>query len=162
MQNAPALALYEPDIPQNLGAVMRLSACFGMPLHIIEPCGFPLDDKRIKRAGMDYIAHVDWHRHVSWSAFYDWTRAEQKRLLLLTTKASEDYGQLAYQPNDILLFGRESAGVPDDVHAAVDGRLTIPMQQEVRSLNLAMSAAIVAGEAMRQLRTCQAEAPTLS
>jgi tRNA (cytidine/uridine-2'-O-)-methyltransferase len=152
MLTVPALALFEPDIPQNLGAIMRLSACFGMVLHIIEPCGFPLDDKRIKRAGMDYIAHVVWQRHASWEAFYDWSREHNKRLLLLTTKASEPYDRLNYQANDILLFGRESAGVPEHVHAAVDGRLTIPMHQDVRSLNLAMSAAIVSGEVMRQLR----------
>ncbi len=152
MQNVPALALFEPDIPQNLGAIMRLSACFGMELHLIEPCGFPLDDKRIRRAGMDYIAHVVWQRHASWEAFYDWSQQAKKRLLLLTTKASEPYDLFTYQADDILLFGRESAGVPEEVHAAADGRLTIPMHQGVRSLNLAMSAAIVSGEAMRQLR----------
>lgn len=147
-----SIALYEPDIPQNLGSIMRLCACFAMKLHIIEPCGFPLDDKRIRRAGMDYINHVDWQRHASWTAFYDWTREAKQRLLLLTTKASDAYTDIAYQDRDILLFGRESAGVPDSVHQQVDQRLTIPMQQDVRSLNLAMSAAIVSGEVMRQLQ----------
>lgn len=147
-----SLALYQPDIPQNLGSIMRLCACLGFPLHLIEPCGFPLDDKRIRRAGMDYIDRVTWQRHISWQAFYEWTRAEHKRLLLLTTKASEPYLDVAYQTGDILLFGRESAGVPEAVHAQADARLTIPMAEGVRSLNLAMSAAIVAGEAARQLR----------
>ena len=150
--SAVALALYQPDIPQNLGAVMRLSACFAMPLHIIEPCGFPLDDKRIRRAGMDYIEHVQWQRHASWETFYDWTREAEKRLLLLSTKASESYDQFAFASDDILLLGRESAGAPEHVHTAVDHRLTIPMHTAARSLNLAMSAAIVSGEAMRQLR----------
>ncbi len=150
--NHPSLALYQADIPQNLGAVMRLSACFGMALHLIEPCGFPLDDKRIRRAAMDYIEQVQWHRHASWEAFYAWSRVEKKRLLLLTTKASEPYETMRYSADDVLLFGRESAGVPQAVHEAVDGRLTITMQEGVRSLNLGMSAAIVAGEAIRQLR----------
>lgn len=148
-----ALALFEPDIPQNLGAIMRLCACFAMPLHIIEPCGFALDDKRIRRAGMDYIEHVRWQRHASWQRFQDWASEHGKRLLLLTTKASEPYDEISYQSGDVLLFGRESAGVPSDVHSVADGRLIIPMRGGVRSLNLAMSAAIVASEAIRQLRT---------
>lgn len=155
MQKHPAnvaLALYEPDIPQNLGSIMRLCACFAMPLHIIEPCGFPLDDKRIRRAGMDYINHVQWQRHHGWAAFDQWRVQENRRLLLLTTKASEAYDAHAFTANDVLLFGRESAGAPDFVHAAADKRLTIPMTTGVRSLNLAISAAIVAGEAARQLR----------
>ena len=156
MQNSAhtvALALYEPDIPQNLGSIMRLCACFAMPLHIIEPCGFPLDDKRIRRAGMDYIEHVQWQRHSSWTAFEQWRQSENKRLLLLTTKATDPYDGHAFASGDILLFGRESAGAPGFVHAAADKRLTIPMVSGVRSLNLAMSAAIVAGEAARQLRS---------
>ena len=156
MQNQSAnvaLALYEPDIPQNLGSIMRLCACFAMPLHIIEPCGFPLDDKRIRRAGMDYIEHVQWQRHHSWSAFEQWRLQENRRLLLLTTKASEPYDAHVFKDGDIILFGRESAGAPDFVHAAADARLTIPMTSDVRSLNLAMSAAIVAGEAARQIRS---------
>lgn len=155
MQNQPntvALALYEPDIPQNLGSIMRLCACMGMTLHIIEPCGFPLDDSRIRRAGMDYIQHVQWQRHTSWSAFEDWRKQQGGRLLLLSTKAAMPYDTARFEAGDILLFGRESAGVPEMVHEAADVRLTIPMQPQVRSLNLAMSAAIVAGEAARQMR----------
>lgn len=153
-QNPPAtvaLALYEPDMAANLGAVLRLCACFALRLHVIEPCGFPLDDARIRRAGMDYIALADWQRHSGWDAFYDWTQAEGRRLILLTTKAADVYTECRFQPGDILLFGRESAGVPESVHRAADRRLSIPMQPQARSLNLAMSAAIVAAEAVRQL-----------
>ena len=123
-----------------------------MPLHIIEPCGFPLDDARIRRAGLDYIQHVNWQRHVNWSAFETWRRHQGHRLALLTTKADKAYDSVQFLAGDILLVGRESAGVPDTVHQAADLRLTIPMQSGVRSLNLALSAAIVAGEVSRQAR----------
>lgn len=146
-----AIALYQPDIALNLGSVLRLGACLTMPLHVIEPCGFPLDDKRIRRAGMDYIDLADWQRHPSWQAFHDWAKHERRRLLLFTTRSEQSYFDISYQPGDILLFGRESAGVPETVHEAADYRLTIPMQSGVRSLNLAMSAAMACGEVRRQL-----------
>ena len=146
-----SIALFEPDIPQNLGAIMRLCACFGMPLHIIEPCGFPLDDARMRRVGMDYIHLVELHKHASWDQFYAWIEANQKRLLLLTTKSDYSYTSVTFTPQDVLLFGRESAGAPDYVHSAVHERITVPMHGAARSLNLAMSAAIVAGEVSRQL-----------
>lgn len=152
-QSPVAIALYEPDIPQNLGSIMRLSACFAMPLHVIEPCGFPLDDKRIRRAGMDYIDQVQWQRHNSWDSFRQDCQDHNRRLILLTTKADAPYDRFAFASNDVLLFGRESSGVPPAVHDSVDHRLTIPMTGGARSLNLAMSAAIVCGEVMRQQRS---------
>jgi len=145
------LALFQPDIPQNLGALLRLSACMGVALHIIEPCGFPLDDKRMRRAGMDYIDHAVWHRHTSWEAFEANRRAENARLVLMTTKASAAYTSFAFRAGDYVLLGRESAGVPESVHMVADARILIPMHGGARSLNLAMSAAMVTGEALRQL-----------
>jgi tRNA (cytidine/uridine-2'-O-)-methyltransferase len=146
------LALYEPDIPQNLGAFIRLAACLRVPLDIIEPCGFPVDDKRIRRAAMDYYDLADIARHTSWQAFQH-GRARQPspgRLILLTTRATHVFPAVAFQPGDTLLLGRESAGVPDDVHAAADLRLRIPLQERARSLNVALAAAMVLGEALRQ------------
>lgn len=142
------LALYEPDIPQNLGAFIRLSACLGVPLDIIEPCGFPVDDKRIRRASMDYYDLASIVRHASWQAFRN-NRAAG-RLVLLTTRASDTFPTVAFRPDDILLVGRESAGVPDDVHAAADVRLRIPLQKGARSLNVALAATMVLSEALRQ------------
>ncbi|HET6160297.1 MAG TPA: tRNA (cytidine(34)-2'-O)-methyltransferase [Dongiaceae bacterium] len=145
------LALYQPDIPQNTGAILRLAACFGLAVDIIEPCGFALDDHRMRRAGMDYMDHVELQRHRSWEA-YQAARARQPgRLILLTTKAAIPHIDCRFDPADSLLLGRESAGVPDEVHAAADLRVRIPMRTGLRSLNVAMAAAIVAGEAMRQL-----------
>lgn len=144
------IALYQPDIPQNLGAVMRICACFGMPLHIIEPCAFPLDEKRIRRAGMDYIDHVTWRRHTSFEAFCIWTLDEKRRIVLASTKAAHSLYDTAFMESDVLLFGRESAGVPEGVHARADTRVIIPMREGLRSLNLAVSAGIVAAEALRQ------------
>lgn len=144
------LVLYQPDIPQNLGALLRLSACLGMELHIIEPCGFPMDDARIRRAGMDYIGQARYVRHASWAMFHNALQAEAGRLILMTTKTQQPYSAHRFLPHDWVLFGRESAGVPEDIHHAADMQLTIPMQPEARSLNLAMSAAIVAGEIRRQ------------
>jgi tRNA (cytidine/uridine-2'-O-)-methyltransferase len=145
------LALYQPDIPQNTGAILRLAACFAMPVDVIEPCGFVFDDRRLRRAGMDYLEHVDLHRHRSWQA-YQSARAEQSgRLILLTTKGAMPHIACRFETTDSLLLGRESAGVPEEVHAAADLRVRIPMQAGLRSLNVAMAAAIVAGEAMRQL-----------
>ena len=146
------LALYQPDIPQNLGAFIRLSACLGVPLDIIEPCGFPVDDKRIRRAAMDYYDLARPTRHASWQAF---RRAQLEtepagRLVLLTTRAAETFPAVDFRPNDILLLGRESAGVPDEVHDAADLRLRIPLQDGARSLNVAIAASMVLSEALRQ------------
>lgn len=144
------LALYEPDIPQNTGAMIRLGACLGIPLHIIEPCGFPFSAKGLRRAGMDYIEAVDLHRHNSWHDFETWRKKSGKRLLLLSTKAALPYLNFKFKENDILMVGRESAGVPEEVAGAVDFSLTIKMREGVRSLNVATAAAMVLGEALRQ------------
>lgn len=147
------LALYQPDIPQNCGALIRLTACLGVGLDIIEPCGFLLDDKRLKRAGLDYHAQASLRRHRSWTAFQTTRQAESApsgRLLLLTTGGDRPYTHFAYAADDILLLGRESAGVPDEVHAAADARLVIPVRAGCRSLNVAQAAAMVLGEALRQ------------
>jgi tRNA (cytidine/uridine-2'-O-)-methyltransferase len=142
------LALYQPDIPQNTGAMMRLAACLGVPLDIIEPCGFILDDRRLRRAGMDYIDHLEMKRHASWDRFVSET--SQGRLVLLTTRGSIPYLDFAFQPGDTLLMGSESAGVPDEVVNAADARIRIPMKPGLRSLNVALAAAMVLGEALRQ------------
>ncbi len=142
------LALFEPDIPQNVGAFIRLSACLAVPLDIIEPCGFPVDDKRIRRAAMDYYDLARIARHASWEAF----RRDRTpgRLILLTTKAIHSFPNVTFRGDDILLLGRESAGVPDDVHAAADLSLRIPLQKGARSLNVALAATMVLSEALRQ------------
>lgn len=145
------IALYQPDIPQNLGSILRLCACMGIVCHIIEPCGFPFDDKRIKRAGMDYMDVVQYHRHASWEAFLTYRAQQNLRLILLTTKTKAPYTGVTYTNNDVLLMGRESAGVPQEVAAECDLRVTIPINPQARSLNVAMASAIVAGEAVRQL-----------
>lgn len=142
------LALFQPDIPQNTGTLMRLCAGLGVPMDIIEPCGFLLTDKNLKRAGMDYLEHLDLTRHADWAGFCATT--ENKRIILLTTKGAETYTGFSFRPDDILLLGRESSGVPDDVHAAVQARLVIPMAPGLRSLNVAVAAAMVLGEALRQ------------
>ena len=144
------IALYQPDIPGNTGAILRLGACLGVAVDVIGPTGFDLSDRALKRAGMDYLEMAALTRHDDWAAFEAWRRAERRRLLLFSTKAALHYTAFAYAPGDILLFGRESAGVPDDVHAAADERLLIPMPGGGRSLNLGMAAAMAAGEAMRQ------------
>lgn len=144
------LALYEPDIPQNTGALLRFAACMGVAVDIIEPCGFLLDDRRLRRAGMDYLEGVDLTRHRSWQRFADWRRSTGARLILLTTAGDTPYARFRFDAGDILLVGRESAGVPPAVHAAADARLLIPMAAGVRSLNVALAAAMVAGEALRQ------------
>jgi tRNA (cytidine/uridine-2'-O-)-methyltransferase len=146
------LALYEPDIPQNLGAFIRLSAGLGVPLDVIEPCGFPVDDKRIRRAAMDYYDLARITRHASWQAFQR-ARSEQGpagRLVLLTTRAEATFPAVEFRADDILLLGRESAGVPDEVHAAADLRLRVPLQKGARSLNVALAASMVLSEALRQ------------
>lgn len=142
------LALFQPDIPQNLGAALRLGACMGVPVHVIEPCGFPLSDKAIRRAAMDYGEPADVVRHAGWSDF----RAAKgsARIVLFSTKAAQPLHEFAFRPDDILLFGRESLGVPDDVHDAADARVFIPLTPGRRSLNVTVSAAIGLSEALRQ------------
>ena len=143
-------ALYEPDIPQNTGTILRLCACLGVEAHIIEPTGFPSTDRAFRRAGMDYLDQVTLRRHASWAVFEEWRRAEKLQLVLLTTRASQSYLTHSFGADDILLVGRESAGVPDRVHEAADARLLVPMRPGLRSINVAMVAAMVLGEAMRQ------------
>jgi len=145
------LALYEPDIAQNTGTILRLCACLGVTAHIIEPAGFPVSDRAFRRAGMDYLDEVTLRRHVSWAAFEDWRRAERLRLALFTTRAATSYLDHRYG-GEVLLFGRESSGVPAQVHTAADIRLTIPMRTGLRSLNVAIACAIAVGEALRQTR----------
>ncbi|TIN27357.1 MAG: tRNA (cytidine(34)-2'-O)-methyltransferase [Mesorhizobium sp.] len=145
------IALYQPDIAGNTGTILRFAACLGLGVDIIEPAGFPLSDKTLKRAGMDYLEMAALTRHVDWHAFEDWRKARANRVVLLSTKATIPYTSFRFADGDVLLFGRESAGVPDAVHQAADARLTIPMQGAARSINVALSVAMVAGEAIRQL-----------
>ena len=147
------IALFEPDIPQNAGNIFRLGACLGIPIDIIEPAGFVIDDKRLKRASMDYYDYLDLTKHVSWEKFYEWSKKNSFQLILLTTKSQKSYYDYKFQAKDIILFGRESAGVPNYVHASVDERLTIPMIKGPRSINLSSSVAMVAGEMIRQLKS---------
>jgi len=144
------IALYEPDIPQNTGTILRLCACLGIAAHIIEPAGFPVTDRAFRRAGMDYLDQVAITRHSSLQAFEDWRHSERLRLVLLTTAAETGYLDHAFRDDQVVLFGRESAGAPQTVHAAADFRLRIPMRAGLRSLNIAMAVALVAGEALRQ------------
>lgn len=146
------IALYQPDIAQNVGSLIRLSTCFSIALDIIEPCGFPFDMRRIRQTAMDYIDHVDWHRHASWEAYLTFINeiTPKPRLCLLTTKGSEPHHQVVYTANDILLCGRESAGVPDSVHDVADQRIKIPLASHARSFNVASAATIVLAEALRQ------------
>ncbi|MDD3182882.1 MAG: tRNA (cytidine(34)-2'-O)-methyltransferase [Alphaproteobacteria bacterium] len=151
MPHCLRLALYQPDIPTNTGAMLRLGACLGVPLDIIDPCGFIWDDKRLKRVAMDYMNHIAYTRHKNWETFLEARKGH--RLVLLTTKGATPYTTFTYSPNDILMVGRESAGVPDDIHDAVNARVIIPMVPGLRSLNVALSAAMVLGEALRQTST---------
>lgn len=146
----PLIAAYQPDIPQNLGALMRLSVCFDTPLHVIEPCGFPFSAKAVRKAAMDYAAEAVVIAHASWEAFQ--TNRPGGRLVLMTTKGAKPLWDHEFQPDDIILMGRESAGAPDEVHNAADARLLIPMPGGGRSLNIAMAAGITVAEATRQLR----------
>jgi tRNA (cytidine/uridine-2'-O-)-methyltransferase len=162
------LALYQPDIPQNTGAMLRLAACFGLAVDVILPAGFIFDDKRMRRAGMDYIDQVEIARHSAWAAFLESRHRAPRhgaprgndggRLVLLTTKGECAYTDFAFAPEDTLLVGRESSGVPPEVAAAADARLVIPMRPGLRSLNVAMAAAIVTAEAMRQLNATKSGA----
>jgi tRNA (cytidine/uridine-2'-O-)-methyltransferase len=144
------IALYQPDIPQNTGTILRLCACLGLEAHIIEPAGFPTSDRAFRRAGMDYLDAVAIVRHPSWPQFETWRRQERHRLVLFSTAADTSYLDYAFVASDILLFGRESAGVPREVHDAADARLLIPLRPGMRSLNVAVAAAMAAGEALRQ------------
>jgi tRNA (cytidine/uridine-2'-O-)-methyltransferase len=146
------LALYQPDIPQNCGTMLRLCACLDVSAAIIEPAAFPVTDKHFRRAGMDYLDAVDLTRHISWRAFEAWRATCGRRLVLLTTKAEQPYTSCAFRHDDILLVGRESAGVPVEVHDAADMRVVIPMKPSMRSINVAVAAAMVMGEALRQIR----------
>ena len=146
------LALYQPDIPQNTGTILRTAACFGLPVDIIGPAGFDIGDKALRRAGLDYLDHVSLLRHESWEAFVA-ERLTQKcgaRLVLLTSTASVAHTTFRFLADDILLLGRESAGVPEAVHDRADARIRIPMRPGLRSLNIAVAAAIAVGEALRQ------------
>jgi tRNA (cytidine/uridine-2'-O-)-methyltransferase len=144
------LILFQPDIPQNTGAVLRLGACFNVPVEIIEPCGFVWDDKRLKRAEMDYTSGVELTRHRSWDEFAKQSDTRTGRLVLFTTKAAAAYHEFGFETGDRLLFGQESAGVPDTVHEAAHQRVRIPIAPDQRSLNLAQAAAIGLTEALRQ------------
>jgi tRNA (cytidine/uridine-2'-O-)-methyltransferase len=144
------IALYQPDIPQNTGTILRLCACLDVEAHIIEPAGFPVSDRHFRRAGMDYLDRVSIVRHDSWGHFAQWRLEHGLRLILFTTKGAVPYLDHRYAENDILLFGRESAGVPDEVATAADARVVIPIRPELRSLNIAMAAAMALGEALRQ------------
>lgn len=146
----PLIAAYQPDIPQNLGALMRLSVCFDTPLHVIEPCGFPFSAKAVRKAAMDYAAEAEVIAHASWGAFQ--AQRPDGRLVLMTTKGAKPLWDHEFRADDIILMGRESAGAPDEVHAAADARLLIPMPGGGRSLNIAMAAGITVAEAARQLR----------
>lgn len=146
------IALYQPDIPQNAGTIMRMAACFGLSVDLIEPAGFDASDRSLRRAGLDYLQHLDLTRHASWEGFVAWRgeQAARSRVVLLSTRAETALPAANFRADDILMLGRESAGVPDHVHAFADERVRIPMRQGLRSLNVAVSAAIVVGEALRQ------------
>lgn len=144
------IALFEPDIPQNVGTILRLGACLGIAVHVIEPCGFPFSKRTLKRSLMDYEAHIDLRRHDDWQAFDHWRKEQKRPIALATTKASEPFMDIHYQPDHIILMGSESRGVPDQVHRAANHRILIPMRPGLRSINVALSAAMIVGEAMRQ------------
>ncbi len=144
------MALYQPDIAGNLGTILRTCACLDVPVDIIEPCGFPFSDRSLKRSGMDYFDQADFTRHADWSAFLDQITPDSTRIVLLSSKASQPIHDFAFQKNDILLFGSESAGVPVDVHQRADERITISMKPGVRSLNLAVATGMALGEALHQ------------
>ncbi len=145
------IALYQPDIPGNTGTIIRTVACLGLGVDIIEPAGFDLSDRALKRSGMDYVEQATITRHLNWDAFNKWRLSDGRRLVLATTKAAIGYTTFAFEPDDILLFGRESSGVPDTVNESADARILVPMVEGRRSLNLAVSVGMIAGEAMRQI-----------
>jgi len=145
------IALYQPDIPQNTGTILRMCACLSIEAHLIGPAGFPTSDRAFRRAGMDYLDAVTLVRHAAWDDFERWRQGGRHRLVLFTTGATQSYLDFRYAADDVLLFGRESAGVPAEVHRAADARLVVPMRPDLRSLNVAVAAAITAGEALRQI-----------
>ena len=145
------LALYQPDIPQNTGTMLRMAACLGIAIDIIEPAGFPVSDRAFRRAGMDYLDRLSVERHLSYRHFMNGMRAAGRRPVLLTTKASMPHLAFRFRPGDVLMVGRESAGVPDHVHDEIENRIVVPMRADLRSLNVAIAASIVCGEALRQL-----------
>ena len=156
------IALFQPDIPPNTGAILRLCACLDVAAHIIEPAGFAVSDRSFRRAGMDYLDQVSLMRHDSWARFEEWRAKMRYRLILFTTKGTTSYLDFRYDPSDILLFGRETAGVPEAVAAAADARVKIPIKPSLRSLNVAMAAAIAVSEALRQTSVAvQKSAPGL-
>ena len=142
------IALYKPDIPQNTAAIIRLSACLNLKVHIIEPCGFNLNDSRFKRVVMDYMKYSEIFRYEDYDMFVK--KNKKKRIILMTTKATNYYHKFKFKKDDILLFGRESAGVPESLHISIENKIKIPMNKKTRSLNVAMSVAIIAAEALRQ------------
>ena len=146
------IALYQPDIPQNSGNILRLGACLGVSIDIIEPTGYVFDDKRFRRSSMDYINHINYKRHIDWEDFFNWSKKNNFRLILLTTKVDKKYYDYNFKNNDILIFGRESAGVSEIVHSNVDEQITIPMKKGMRSINVSSAVALVVGEACRQLQ----------
>ncbi len=145
------LALYQPDIPQNAGTMIRMAACLGIAVDIVEPAAFDVSDRHFRRSGMDYLERAAVMRHASFTAFDDWRKGAGRRLILIETDGSVAHLDFAFQPDDILMVGRESAGVLPSVHAAADAVVRIPMQAGLRSLNVALAAAIVMGEALRQV-----------
>ena len=151
----PDIALYQPDIPQNTGTILRLAACLNVTVHIIEPCGFKFNSQSLRRAGLDYIERTKIQKHQDWKSFDLWNQSSNQRLLLLTTKSSENYTKFTYQENDILLMGRESAGVPESIHNRVDAKLKIPMVSGERSINVAIATGMVLGESLRQTNQFQ-------
>ena len=153
------LALYEPDIPQNTGTILRLAACLGVPVDLVEPAGFDMTDRAMRRAGLDYLTHVEIERHATFAAFDEARRQRGSRLVLLTTRAETPYAGFGFRSGDTLLLGRESAGVPEAVHTLADARLRVPMRPGLRSLNVAVAAAIVLGEALRQTGAFTATQP---
>ena len=153
------LALFQPDIPQNAGTMLRTCACLGVSAAIVEPCGFPATDRHFRRAGMDYLDLVDIHRHDSWRAFEDWRRGARRRLVLLTTAGAARHVDFAYRADDVLMVGRESAGAPAEVHEAADARVVIPVRPGLRSLNVAVAASMALGEALRQIGCWQEAKP---
>jgi tRNA (cytidine/uridine-2'-O-)-methyltransferase len=150
-ERALRIALFQPDIPGNTGTILRMAACLGLTVDVIEPAGFDLSDRALRRAGLDYAEKAVLVRHLDWSAFDAWRRQSGRRLVLATTRAAHSYTDFDYRPDDILVFGRESAGVPDAVHEAADARILIEMREGMRSLNVAVAAAMIAGEALRSV-----------
>ena len=146
------VALYQPDIPQNTGNIMRLAACLGFELDIIEPTGFFFDDKLLNRSLMDYIKMCNYKRHQDWDSFLSLYKKQNYKVILFTTHSKKNYLNFKFKSNDILLFGNESSGVPKNIHQVVDERLTIPMQKGLRSLNISSAVSIIVGESLRQLK----------